>query len=671
MLRPIVFALQKSFDVGGDLLPLRSKFLASGKFFGSGNAVTPGTLGNVHACISHANDVFYGKAVHGKTGHTEAAGDVMFAKHCIRGNPLAQAFRQNLRLLGAGFRHEDDELISAVTGNNVRLAGFLLEQPSDAGQHQIALEVPQGVIHFLEFGQVDQHDRERSSRTRSTLPFCRQRLPEESSSLDSRQTVGDGLLLQLLKDESIVQSGGQKIRQGVENENVLRKKCALVAAFNVQCAEQSFAVGDGNAQDRPRLWQDRADLAFYAVLHQRPFTRASHAPEDANAQWDPSTHGVRRSPGSRLDFDSLRTIIKQADADVIEAEILLDFSHNLAQHMNWIVTRNCCARDVVEERQLPGAPLLFGEQARILYRNRYLSSGSHQHVQVALFEDIFAFRIHRDHDPCRLAPQHDRRGAQTLGRMLWPVPDAQSRPRLLQVRTYQQGLSSANHIFGKRVLQFTFPLGQDQIILDLKFEADFVAFLECDVEIAVIENLPQLRVDGSQHFILIEARTDRLPDLGEQFVLLGAAVSCVRNQIVFHREAKLQCQPHHEARAGGPERFALRVRKDNDSECLFAGLEAHGGEIADFGFLERILKAGEGSGRAHRQWLGHLTNISNREEPSLSVGAVADIFSCATVGKDVQKFRGEAALHRRQQATPALGDVDDGALGGQSPGQSL
>src|SRR6202021_3031118 len=132
MPRSGVLALEKAFDVGGDLLPLRSKFLASGKFFGRGNAVTPGTLGNGHACSGPTDNVFYGKTVHGKTGHTEAAGDVMFAKHCIRGNPLAQAFRQNLRLLGAGFRHEDDELISAVTGNNVRLAGFLLEQPSDA-----------------------------------------------------------------------------------------------------------------------------------------------------------------------------------------------------------------------------------------------------------------------------------------------------------------------------------------------------------------------------------------------------------------------------------------------------------------------------------------------------------------------------------------------------------
>ena len=64
-------------------------------------------------------------------------------------------------------------------------------------------------------------------------------------------------------------------------------------------------------------------------------------------------------------------------------------------------------------------------------------------------------------------------------------------------------------------------------------------------------------MDGAQNFILIEARADGLPDLGEQFVLLRAAVRVVRYQIVVERETELQSQSDHETRAGGAEGFAV------------------------------------------------------------------------------------------------------------------
>ena len=161
------------------------------------------------------------------------------------------------------------------------------------------------------------------------------------------------MLLQLLEDKSVVQSGSEQVRQRVENENVLREESALPAAFDIQCAEKSFAVSDGDAQHGARFRQNRTNLAFQAVLHQRPLTGPRHAPEDADAQWNPFAHGVRRGSGFRFDFDLLRTVIEQADADVIEAEVFLDLADNLAQHVDRIVAGNRRARDVIEERQLP------------------------------------------------------------------------------------------------------------------------------------------------------------------------------------------------------------------------------------------------------------------------------------------------------------------------------
>src|SRR5208282_257312 len=161
MLRTIVFALQKAFDIGGDLLPLRSEFLATGKFLGCGYAIAAGTLGNVHAGIGHADDVLNRETMHRETGYAETAGDVMFAEHGVLRNPLAQAFGQDFSLLGAGFRHEDDELISTVAGDDVGLPRLLLEQASYAGEDKITFEVAHGVIHFFELVEVDEDHGER------------------------------------------------------------------------------------------------------------------------------------------------------------------------------------------------------------------------------------------------------------------------------------------------------------------------------------------------------------------------------------------------------------------------------------------------------------------------------------------------------------------------------
>ena len=50
-------------------------------------------------------------------------------------------------------------------------------------------------------------------------------------------------------------------------------------------------------------------------------------------------------------------------------------------------------------------------------------------------------------------------------------------------------------------------------------------------------------MNGAQHFILIQPRADGLPDLGEQFVLLGAAVSVMRDQIVLDSEPSCNASP--------------------------------------------------------------------------------------------------------------------------------
>jgi len=53
-----MLALQKAFDVPGDELALHRRSFSVAKLFRSRNSVSAGVLGNVHARICYADDVF-------------------------------------------------------------------------------------------------------------------------------------------------------------------------------------------------------------------------------------------------------------------------------------------------------------------------------------------------------------------------------------------------------------------------------------------------------------------------------------------------------------------------------------------------------------------------------------------------------------------------------------
>ena len=106
----------------------------------------------------------------------------------------------------------------------------------------------------------------------------------------------------------------------------------------------------------------------------------------------------------------------------------------------------------------------------------------------------------------------------------------------------------------------------------------------------------------------------------------------VRDQIIFDGEAKLQGETDHEAWAGHAEhaeRLALRMRKKNHPERVFASLQAHGRQIVDLCLFEYLLEAGEGARGAYRKRFRHLADVADGEESSLPVGQVADVFARA------------------------------------------
>src|ERR1041384_1531695 len=171
-----MLALQESFHVRSEKLSLSDGALGADIFFGDGHAVSAAVFGGVHAGIGHPDDLVRRGAVDRKTGYSKAAGDASFAEHGIGRDPESQTLGQDLGLLHARFRHQDHELVTTVTSDDVRLARLLLEQPADARQYQVTLQVAQGVIHVFELVEIDQDYGERAARPRRTLPFRLQSL---------------------------------------------------------------------------------------------------------------------------------------------------------------------------------------------------------------------------------------------------------------------------------------------------------------------------------------------------------------------------------------------------------------------------------------------------------------------------------------------------------------
>ena len=114
-----------------------------------------------------------------------------------------------------------------------------------------------------------------------------------------------------------------------------------------------------------------------------------------------------------------------------------------------------------------------------------------------------------------------------------------------------------------------------------------IAFLKRNVEVAGIEDLSKFFLNRAQDFVLIEARADGLADLGQQFVLLGAALRVVHDDVVFERQADLQGQADQQAEVRGAEHAQLGVREQDYAEVVFARLQADCGQVPDVFFRQR------------------------------------------------------------------------------------
>ena len=487
----------------------------------------------------------------------------------------------------------------------------------------------------------------------------------------SVRPVGDGLLLQFLEDECIVQCGGQQVGQRIHDQPVRRFEGVFLLALHVQNAEKVVAVGNRDAKHGARSRQHALQGRLARGLHQGSFASPGHPAENAHSQRDPLPQRLGGDAGLGLDFNFLGRVVENADADVIEAEILLDVSDNVGQHLFRILAGNGSLGNIVQEAQLAGAPLLLGKKPGILYRNRNLSGRGLHHFQIALLEGVLALSVERGHDSRRAASQQDGRTAKTFGRSRRDKGDAQPLPRFLQLRADQQRLPAANDELAQAIGQPARAPGQDLALFRFQLETDFIAFLECDVEISGVKDLAQFFLHRAHDFILIQARADRLPNLGEQGKFLGAALRVVHDHIIFQGQADLQGQSNQQTQVRRTEHPPRGVRKQDDSEIVLAGLQAHRGDVVNVLFRHHLAELQEPAARKGGQGLGHFRHAAEGHESAAPVGQFADVLSGPTFFQLLQELGRKPSLHRGQHGAPALADANHGPARRQGRDQAV
>src|SRR5689334_8281890 len=97
------------------------------------------------------------------------------------------------------------------------------------------------------------------------------------------------------------------------------------------------------------------------VLNQRRLAGARHLAEYADTERDALAQGFGGSPRFRLDFNVLGDAIEDADADVIETKVFLNFGDDLRQHLLRRFAGDGRLGDIVEKSELARTSLLLGE----------------------------------------------------------------------------------------------------------------------------------------------------------------------------------------------------------------------------------------------------------------------------------------------------------------------
>ena len=202
-------ALERDAEIGFEDIFFPALGVVGIALLRAGNGVSALMFREVHRGVRDLNQFLRRGTVHRETGDAEAGGDIFVAQQRIGGDPAAQLAGELDGLLDAGFRHEDDEFVAAVTRDDIGAAAILFENVADALQDDVAFQVAVEIVDEFEAVEVHQDQREGAIGARGALPFGGERFHEEAVRFDAGEAVGDGLFLSFLERDGVVQRAGE------------------------------------------------------------------------------------------------------------------------------------------------------------------------------------------------------------------------------------------------------------------------------------------------------------------------------------------------------------------------------------------------------------------------------------------------------------------------------
>ncbi len=260
-----------------------------------------------------------------------------------------------------------------------------------------------------------------------------------------------------------------------KHQRVFGGEGQLLLALDVEHSEKSIAVADGDAKNAARTRQQALQLAGLAGIHHGHFASAGHPSHNPRGDGNLLSFFARGSSGLDLDLNLFGRIVENADADVVEAKILLDVADDFGQHLLGVFAGNRSLGNAVQERKLARTALLFAEQPGVFNGHRNLAGGGLQHVQVARLEDVFVGGAQGNHDPGGLSVHQDGRGTERFRGRCRLGGYAQPLAHMLEIGANQQRLPGAQNVFGQSVIGLALPARPKLSVFHFQMEGNRVA----------------------------------------------------------------------------------------------------------------------------------------------------------------------------------------------------
>src|SRR5438552_18861618 len=107
-------------------------------------------------------------------------------------------------------------------------------------------------------------------------------------------------------------------------------------------------------------------MTVRSVLYECHFIAASYSAQDAGPQRHSFPQRVGSGTRFRSDLDVFGRVIQDADTDVVELKVLLDFRDNLRQHLPAFFTGHGRLGTIIQKTQYAGARWSSAKQTHLL-----------------------------------------------------------------------------------------------------------------------------------------------------------------------------------------------------------------------------------------------------------------------------------------------------------------